>query len=403
MKPEKLLDALNDIDSDLIAHARTTQFQSRRPKFSVLVAAVIAIAALTLTAFASEAISGWFKEYFEKRSDAPLTSEQIQYIEENEQVIEETKAENSWTVELKSAITDGKTGFILFGITAPEGIDLESNLGRNIFDGDFITPGNDSMNNHIKRRRALIVPSTGPDSKELNYIWQRNTYWEADNDGLKNTLNYMIEIQCDKLYQNQACLLEEPFGKDVTFNVRFIDFTYEYQDPEIKKALEEKYAGRDNYLIGGEEIQGLHKSDILLEGEWEFNIVFGMDEQDVDRLELVTAPIPVSAIVSRWMGEDHLTCDIEDNLETINLTSFQLTSFGAVLQFEEDETISGVSIECQNRYGYEDRLVHVVMEDGSTIPLHTDGVGTNLASESPIVLREVDHVLLADGTKLMVP
>ena len=403
MKPEKLLDALNDIDSGLIARAHAAQPRKARPKFSILVAAVIAIAALTLTAFASETISGWFRQYFEKQNDAPLTSEQIRYIEEHEQVIQETQMDNGWTVELKSAITDGKTGYILFSVTAPKEIDLEHNLGRNIFDGDFITPGNDSMNNHIKRRRELVLPSTGPASEELNYIWQRNFYWEADNDGLKNTLNYMIEIQCDKLYPNRDCLLEAPFGKDVTFNVRFIDFTYEYQDPEIQKALEEKYAGQDNYLIGGEEMQGLHKSDILVEGEWEFDIVFGADGQDEHRLELVMAPIPVTAIVSRWMGEDHLTCDVEDNLETINLTSFQLTSFGAALQFEEDETICGVSIECRNRYGYEDRPVHVVMEDGSLIPLHTDGVGTNLASESPIVLSEVDHVLLPDGTKLMVP
>ena len=43
------------------------------------------------------------------------------------------------------------------------------------------------------------------------------------------------------------------------------------------------------------------------------------------------------------------------------------------------------------------------MKDGSQIALHTDGRGTVLSADSPIVLKEVDHVLLSDGTKLFAP
>ena len=58
--------------------------------------------------------------------------------------------------------------------------------------------------------------------------------------------------------------------------------------------------------------------------------------------------------------------------------------------------------EYQNLYGYEDRYIFVVMKDGTQIPLHSNQ-SDNLIAESPIVLEEVDHVLLADGTKIMAP
>lgn len=404
MKPEKILYAMNDIDGQFLREAREETAPAVKPyrrRFTVLIAAVLALMALTVTAFAAEEIAGWFRQYFTNQSDAPLTPGQIEFIDENEQVIGETKAENGWTVELKSAITDGETGFILFSITAPKDIDLEANLGRDILDGDFITPGNNSLNNHIKRRRTLVVASNGPASQELNYIWQDGQNWEADNDGLSNTLDYMIEIRCEKLYPDRECLLEAPFGSDVTFNVRFIDFTYEYEDPEIRKALDEKYAGQDNYMIDGEEMKGLHKSDILVEGEWEFNINFAADESN--SIEFISEPVTVEAIVHRKIENGTMFYDTTHALEQVKLTSFRLTTFGAQLMFEEDEDMIGEFIEYQNHYGYEDRYIYAVMKDGSQIALHTDGVGTVLTAASPIVLEEVDHVLLSDGTKLMAP
>lgn len=385
---------------ELTMNKITNKRKSRHIGFRVLVAAAV-IAALTATVFAAGNVAGWFREYFEKQNGEPLTPGQIEFIEENEQIVAESHAVNGWSVEMKSAITDGETGYILFSVTSPETIDLEDNLGRDILDGDFITPGNESFNNHIKRRRTLCLPSTGPASEEMNYIWNSHSYWEADNDGLANTLNYMIEIQCQKLYPERECLLEAPFGSDITFNVRFIDFTYEYEDPEIRRALDEKYAGQDNYLIDGEEMKDLRKSEVLVEGEWEFNINFGMDT--TENIELISDPVTVEARVYRKNENGTMFFDTTEKLEQVKLTSFRLTAFGAQLMFEEDEGMIGVFVEYQNVYGYEDHCVFVVMEDGSRIALHTDGTGTVLAADSPIVLDEVDHILLADGTKIMVP
>ena len=400
MNSNDLFDIIGETPDRYVLDALSTQRKQTRtvpPKRIFLIAAIIALIALLMGCTIAYT-QGWFVDFFSNRNSESLSDEQIEFIEENEQIIMETQTANGWSVELKSAITDGDTGYILFGVTAPEGINLENNLGRSILDGDFITPGNISLNNHIKRRRTLCRPSNEQASEELNYIWNTPSFWEADYDGLANTLNYMIEIQCQKLYPERECLLKDPFGSDITFNVHFIDFTYEYKDPEIQKALDEKYTGQDNYLIGGEEMKGLHKSDILVEGEWEFNINFAVDS--VESIALISEPVTVEAHVYRKIENGTMFFDTTDGLEQVKLTSFCLTSFGAKLMFEEEEDMIGVFIEYQNNVGYEDKYIYAVMKDGSQIALKTDGVGTVLTAESPIVLSEVDYVLLGDGTKL---
>ena len=43
------------------------------------------------------------------------------------------------------------------------------------------------------------------------------------------------------------------------------------------------------------------------------------------------------------------------------------------------------------------------MKDGSRIPLHTDQSGDKLKADAPIVLSEVDHILLGDGVQIPMP
>ena len=61
---------------------------------------------------------------------------------------------------------------------------------------------------------------------------------------------------------------------------------------------------------------------------------------------------------------------------------------------------AGVELLRQNM----DAAIYAVMKDGSCIKL--DGVGTDnmiLQAETPIVLSQLDHILLEDGTKLYTP
>lgn len=63
MKPEKILYAMNDIDTAFLNEARETAPRRHSRKFVAVLAAVIALMTLTLTAFASEEIAGWFQAF----------------------------------------------------------------------------------------------------------------------------------------------------------------------------------------------------------------------------------------------------------------------------------------------------------------------------------------------------
>lgn len=63
MKPEKILYAMNDIDTAFLNEAREAAPCHRKRKFAALIAAVITLMALAVTAFAAEDIESWFKSF----------------------------------------------------------------------------------------------------------------------------------------------------------------------------------------------------------------------------------------------------------------------------------------------------------------------------------------------------
>lgn len=66
MKPEKFLNAFNDIDTQFILEAHAEPVQARQVghrRFTVLIAAVVALMAMAVTAFAAEDIAGWFNDF----------------------------------------------------------------------------------------------------------------------------------------------------------------------------------------------------------------------------------------------------------------------------------------------------------------------------------------------------
>ena len=67
----------------------------------LLVAAIIALS-LLLVGCTYAYVQGWFTDFFAARSEEPLSSEQVEYIQENEQIIQQTQTKSDWTVELKS-------------------------------------------------------------------------------------------------------------------------------------------------------------------------------------------------------------------------------------------------------------------------------------------------------------
>lgn len=398
MTSMELLELLGNVKDDYVVDARTPvakRISFRRP---LLIAAVVALM-LLLVGCTVAYVNGWFTDFFAARSEDPLSPEQVEFIQEHEQIIQETQTKGDWTVELKSAITDGETGYVMFSVTAPTDIDLEGYRAGNYGDA-YITPGNDSWGRNA--HRSLIVDSTGWAHEEENYCWQEDGRWQADSDGKSNTLNYVIKLRCEKIYPDREILAENPFGGDAVFTVTFDDFTLEYEDPEVQKKIDEKYAGMTDYMVEPEDMAGLHKSEILADGEWKFTIPF--NTISTEPVELITGdPVMTWALVTWKLDDEPMFYKTGSGLEAVKITSFLLNPFGATVTFAFEEPVIGAFIEYQSMFGYTDRNIYAVMKDGSQIPLHNDSIGTQLAAETPIVLDQVDHILLGSGEQLFMP
>lgn len=105
-----------------------------------------------------------------------------------------------------------------------------------------------------------------------------------------------------------------------------------------------------------------------------------------------------------WKLDDHpIAYETGSGIAATKIVSFVLGPFGAEVTYEFKEPAFSADIEYQQRNGYTDRHVYAVMKDGSKIALHTHGTGTKLEAETPIVLSEVDHILLGSGEQLFMP
>lgn len=266
----------------------------------------------------------------------------------------------------------------------------------------------------------------GLNEKQIDFIQERerNTQQFQTHDGYTVTLEsyfadsrsawFKLKIQCPEGVQfsdspwgtslKGVGLIRKSDGKDLgggsismlpdenkMDNIGYLLLFHEQQAVfATQSLLENPY-----YTL---QIQGLHDIyvennnvvfDTATEGIWEFDIDFsGMEER---KAELLGKPLDYLMI-----SDDNLEIPVE---VPIRLTSFMLYPLHAAMQFEylEEET-----------YGYPDDFAPctVVMKDGSKQILETDTVmcgSTEFRSPVPLILGEVDHVLLPDGTKLPMP
>ena len=238
--------------------AKTRNFFAR----VALIAAVLAVMAMTVSA--SETVQNWFISFFAGISRDGLTTEQVEYIEENAQTILDSQTHNGWTVELHSAIRDENKAYIVFRIEGPEDVDLskwtneEGDVHGQVMFGNSCTPLNEMQDNtyfdfheHIKHGG-----------------WGEN--WLDDGDGLDYTTNLVFHLEPDVPWEDV-----DPFGADTVYHFRFEDIVWFWTDLEYQQALDEgKYAGQNGHSLTDEEIRRLHLVETLAEGIWEFEISF---------------------------------------------------------------------------------------------------------------------------------
>lgn len=328
----------------------TMKHKKMRP--AVLVALIALIAAMTVTAFAAEEISGWFKQYFVHKSENGLTSGQIEYLEEHEQIMEERQEHNGYTLELKSVLSDGYTVYATVGLTAPEDVTHED----------------------LKKLWGSAIDFYDENKKPCS-SWMMDVC--DDKDGLENTADLVFEITP----------AEWNSGTILTIRINALERMFHDAEYELE-LLETKYAGQENIMFTDEESARIHQKIMMAEGPWEFTVDLSTVETQV--LELITKPVTVQT--SYGFMEDGT-----DLYEEVTVTSLILSPLSATIQTDADYAPD---------FTTGDRKVYVVMTDGSCIELipNWGGGGKQYFNvESPIILEEVNHVLLADGTKVMVP
>lgn len=311
---------------------------------SKLLIAAVFISLLAVTA--SAVVKNWFVPFFSKEGE--LSQGQVQFIEQNEQYIGISQEQNGWTMELRSAISDGTKGYIMLGVTAPADVDLTRFL-----ENEYYGPRNDFL---PKSDDAALTCSAG-------LVADSGCSWEDDGDGLNNTLTYVIHVTPDPAFST-----EDPFGRDVTWHIHFEDI-----------------------------VHGFPEQETIAEGTWDFDFSFEIDKSE---MEFLTEPRKMQAL--GLTGESEVQADV-----TVN--SIILRPFGATVYYGNDSDELDYSRANVNfTYFIEgEKPWEVVMKDGSRIPL-TDRNGNpveryrHLEADVPIVLENVDYILLADGTQLPV-
>lgn len=356
-------------------------------RVAVLIAAVIALTAMTVTAFASETISGWFAKYFSGKGGAELSDSQVQFIEENEQTINETQTQQDWTVELRSVMTDGETGYIILGVTAPADVSLAPVIVDDAETEWFLLKG---KNDDIE----ILSCSEKMVSIEGNYDASAGVSWKEDGDGLDNTKNVVLELTISELGMGTEPNIPDFFGSGTEWYIHIDSIVRKYENEEYRQELlNGKYKGQTDIMFTSEETRQLFAEEILAEGPWDFTFRFTDSEGGV---ELLTGPVTTKANV--WVKTGTGIADYESTIDDVTMTSFVLNSLSATITYEYD---GGV-----NFTDFKEWRVFAIMKDGSQIELEDYGGSPNravLKAKTPIVLEEVDYILMADGTKIPMP
>ncbi len=390
MTASNLLDLIGEADGSYVWDVQQTRIGSaapaarRSPGKPLLIAALVALM-LLLVGCTVAYTSGWFTDFFTKHSGKPLSRDQVQFIQNHEQVLTQKSTQKGWTVELRSLMTDGTTGYIILGVTAPEGVSLQPEPFEMELLGT-VPSRYVYFENNINK--DMPPPIQYPEGVQYDGCVRD---WAEDGDGLDNTQNYVIRLVTDP--SNSSI---DPFGPEAVYTITIQNFLLQQLYPEeIRAYLPQSGYLRYGYWIPDDTDRVFHRQT-LVEGLWQFEICFDSIPAVQESLELISEPVTVRALT--WGINPENLYQSANFAEEVELTSFKLTSLSATLS----------SRKTHNGFTYCDQSITAVMKDGSKIGFSDGGVsraytfGSSevLAPDTPIILEELNYILLSDGTRL---
>lgn len=366
-------------------------------RLTVTAAAVLLLVAMTVTAFASEEISGWFRSFFTGRTDAKLTEHQLSFLENNEQIISQGKTYDGWTVELLSALHDEAAGYLIFRVTAPEGTTLEPDASEgNVIFGNFSRKG------FYRNRPDLLKASEGV------HLGGWGFQWTEDGDGKDNTRNFVIHIAPDEIASQT-----DPFGPEAEYFVHIENIVRETEDQQIKRQLQlEKDKEKSDPGFTDEELDQIFTEELLAEGVWDFTVSFSNSaDAGSEYVEMLTEPIATDCMFA-WFEDGQM----QERQGRLQLYSIKMRHLSVSFHYGACEGYPDLSVYVKvtrsNGTGFVPMELtqftpNVVLKDGTEIPLLYYGFGSNdcliLEAKTPIVFEEVDHIRMADGTVIPMP
>ena len=217
--------------------------------------------------------------------------------------------QNGFTLQLKSAETDGYVAKFLLGITAPEGTVLrkENNVIISNF-GWALTPANEAP-----CRFGGSIDTVD------------------DQDGLENTIDLLLEY---------TCTMEDggkPFAQGTAWNLHLVDIVASEWDAANQCMID--------YT--------------LAEGEWQFAVTFDETNSDYREVELVSEPVKMKACTG-WKADGTAV------LEEYTVTSFILRRLSSDIVWVPGTENQGAYVDF---YGWTDRSMYAVMKDGTQIKM----------------------------------
>ncbi|MBR1972552.1 MAG: DUF4179 domain-containing protein [Oscillospiraceae bacterium] len=339
MKSEDLLLALNDLDDDLIFDTvkKPARPKSIRRRLSTILIAAAIASTLAITAFASKDGASWFRSFFAQNSHLALTDSQEAYIGENTAQFQQSQTKNGYTISLESAFSDGVKTLIQLRVTAPENVPMAL---------DRYTPGNWGNTD-------FLVNEVGE-----TYFYSGG--WDTiDEDKTDNVVTLLYES--DNFWYEKG--IDQIFGH--TWTLRFVGLR-----------------GRNKMTI--ENMDDPPEEQHITDGIWEFTIEF--PESGNETLEFISEPTPCT-VTHNFSAQGF----IED---TVTVTSLKVRALSVALHFQHPKR------DEINAY-FDD--IFAVMKDGSPVlmnPCYNSPNFQTFTFDAPIVLDEVDHIFLPNGTKL---
>ncbi len=307
-------------------------------------------------------------------AESPMDLHQVSYVRLPDGLIlyPINSVEDGFDVTLDSILTDGTTAYITLDVTLPD---------------VYPTPGAGwTMDDYPRVTFELYPASQDGLTWEQRLNTRGGTRVMADEeDSDPNTYKQVTEVG----FQDNSLT----FTSGSTWKIHVTGIQATFHNHENQAIIDQKYAGQD-YLIDGEEAARVIDFRQICWDTWDFEFTFAGDEEKIEVLEMVKEPIRLSGLRGTTMEEARIDPQSPGVPYEAELTSFKISPLAYTIEYKD--ILGGNHAGTFNPGEYT-----LVMKDGKELTLFQ--YNGRHSFEEPVILSNIDYLLLPNGEKLSVP